>query len=155
MQIFVLHEDPIESGILLYRLSPVRANKMIVEGMQAIGSLCHKYGIMLPRKKDGKEYSKRPFPKPLMDWVEASEANFRWMLTMMFSIQEAMDINHASLSEHNKICAGLVAGVLPHKEQTPFCNYAKSKDKGLDFTHLPVIEAYNQYLQVQYAQNSF
>lgn len=148
MQIFVLHNDPIESAQLLVQYSPIRANKMIVEGMQAIGNLCHKYQTMIPKTKDGNEYKKRAFPKPLMDWLEAGEGNMRWMLTMMYAIEEINDKPHASLSAYNKLCAAQVALQLP-KRKTPFVNYAKSKDKGLDFTHLPLIEAYHEYLKVQ------
>ena len=31
-----------------------------------------------------------------------------------------------------------------------FPNCARSKDKGLDFTHLPIIEAYREYLNYQW-----
>lgn len=148
MNIFFLNKNPIYSAKLLKQLSPVRANKVIIEAIQAVAVLCERYNLLLPLTKDGDPYKTKlasRFPKPIMEWIECKE-NLAWLLTYVQSINP----DHSCLTERNVNCIYNLIRVLPSKGLS-FVNYAKSKVKNLDFTHRPVFEAYNRYLQVQLA----
>lgn len=146
MNIWVLDKDPIKSGQILKKLSPVRANKMCVEFLQASAVLAEDLRLPPILKKDGTPYKTalaRRFPKPLMDWLRESNENYYWVWMMCNSINCEFDNN-------NIIAMYWICDILPFKKRTPFINYAKNKIKGLDFTsEKDVVKAYHKYLKVQ------
>jgi hypothetical protein len=80
-----------------------------------------------------------------MEWLDNCD-NMGWAVDM------ALKINSKSkkmLFKAENLVQVIQLKKLSPDIQTPPLNYAKSKDKGLDFTHLPAIEAYNKYLDVQ------
>lgn len=152
MQIYFLHKNPIKSAEILCKKSPIRARKMVIEFMQAVAYLCEKYDLELPKTKTGEYYKTKlasKFPKPLINWLEESDKNYSWVIDNVFAIKKLMNMSNSVLSYHNYICVLGLFDKLPDKKQTPFPNYAKNKAKGLDYTHLPTIEAYNKYLNIQ------
>jgi hypothetical protein len=85
----------------------------------------------------------RRFPKPILDWLKESWENYKWVWDMCLEINpEYIDVYWEDIKE--------IYCRLPDKPQTPFINYAKSKAKNLDFTHIKdVPTAYREYLKVQ------
>jgi len=77
MNIFVLHENPIEAA----RLVPVKvASKMALEAAQMLAVACAHHGLALPHKKDGNEYSpKSHVNHPCTKWVCESYSNMSWL----------------------------------------------------------------------------
>ena len=151
MNIFVLDADPYKSANMLIKRDPKRARKMVVEVTQAVGYLMHKHDVSMkyrPRKSDGKIYKTdmaSRFPKKLLRWLENS-LNLQWMEECAYQIAYKL-----GMSEQVKGNIDNMRGLIYKLQRTIlFCNYAKSKTKGLDFTHINnVCEAYDQYLSAQ------
>lgn len=152
MQIWFLSPSPIISAKILLEKSPKRAHKYVIEFMQATAYLCEKYGVDLPIKKDGTQYKTKlasRFPKPLLDWLGKSNKNFNWAIVMAKAIQIKLRPNYFFSNDKLFSRADNLQNYLPDNALAPFPNYAKSILKGIDLTHLPVHEAYNQYLEMQ------
>lgn len=153
MNIWFLSELPEESAEILMSKSPRRANKYLIEFLQATAYLCKKHCLPLPLKKDGTEFKTAlasRFPKPLLKWLEESKYNYSWAFFMAIAIDKKERIFNSLDDEGNYWKAFDLLSSLPKRLQTPFINYAKSKAKGLDFTHVKdTCDAYNQYLNAQ------
>jgi hypothetical protein len=154
MQIWFLDPSPVKSAEILYEKSPVRARKYVVEFMQATAYLCEQHKLLLPIKKDGIRYKTKlasRFPKPLMEWLNTKIQHYKWAYNMAYHICVLDKKPSNVLTPYNQDRCHALSLKLPINtlRPSPPANYAKSKAKGLDFTHLPVHQAYNLYLDVQ------
>lgn len=153
MNIFVLDEDPLESGRILLRVSPARARKQVLEFLQAAAVIAEEIEntgtpVGLIYTVAGKPYKTqlaKRFPKPLMKWLKVGK-NFRWAWYMCVfcagNKRSSLDLNYPHLKR--------VLNYLEAHDEIQFVNYAKSGAKGQDFTHIEnVTEAYQKYLEAQ------
>lgn len=87
-------------------------------------------------------------------WVRQSSGNFQW--TLEYARALAAEYAH----RYNGVQHGSAARiptieswdwVIPDGELTEFYNSARREDLGLDFTHLPVLQAYRDYANARWA----
>lgn len=150
MQIWFLDKSPAKSAEILCKKSPKRARKYVVEFMQATAAICAKKGLPFPKTVKGDDYKFKlasRFPKPLMNWLNEKSGNYAWAFDLAKEVNKIIDCSKI-LTEHN-LQVVLVVIFSGNHTISSFPNYAKSKSKGLDFTHYPVHEAYNKYLDAQ------
>ena len=156
MQIFILDENPQVSAQILQELSPKRANKQIVEGMQLFASLAHHYNTQIPLTKNNKLYKLSHQHHPITKHLINSRYATNWLFQNLLKLKEYYP-NHKSLSPHNIATALQVLDKPPDNPKTRHnLNLAKSKTKldpktslPLDFTHLPITKAYELYIKAQ------
>lgn len=155
MQIWFLDPSPIKSAEILYKKSPQRARKFVIEFMQAVAMLCEKHDLPLPIKKDGTPYKTKlasRFPKPLMEWLDINWRSLAWCCDMVLhlSFLTGSTIYAQNWCYTKPLIEKIVKLKGDNVKFTPLPNYAKSKAKGLDFTHIKdTCKAYNLYLDAQ------
>lgn len=156
MQIFFLHKNPEKAARMLYYLDKKRAMKQLLEGVQLLNNCCITLKIeRRPITIAGSYYAKRNFPKIFENWLLESKENMFWFYLFLsrlsFLCGETKIIYPIGLDEISNLeCCSVIYSKIPSLKLTSFPNYAKSKAKGLDFTHLEdTVEAYNKYLAIQ------
>jgi hypothetical protein len=168
MNLFILHHNPITAARLLYDYGEQRANKMITETLQMCACLQHYHSITDKIVKvDGTYYKNRPqiCNHPVTLWIKKDPKHFVWVAHYLAALYVQYKIRHPSSPKfanvrHNAELLSSQAWLLMSEpvpkdgfcwhEEITFLNYAKSKEKGLDFTHIAnVHEAYKAYLNAQ------
>ena len=167
MNIFALDRNPITAARLLRQLSPdsKRPNKMITETQQMIAAW--QEWKQLPEDQCIKTVAGNLYktPKqianhPVTLWVKEDPRNFIWLvwhLTGLFEVYIFETENPVKFTNVGYNLDRLQPQVEAYTKQYPnwceevqFFNYAKSKEKKLDFTPInDVHEAYKMYLTVQ------
>lgn len=86
---------------------------------------------------------------PVTLWVGATRSNFAWTLAYTWALieewQKRFNSWHGSGDRTGYIA--LMEDCLPPGDLLPFQNSARHGGLGLDFSHLPVTEAYREYIQ--------
>lgn len=84
---------------------------------------------------------------PVSIWVRSSRGNFRWTVSYAHALTQEFNRrfrkNHASGQRTPYIAE--FEYCLPVGDLTPFQNSARHGGRGLDFSHLPVHQAYRTY----------
>lgn len=158
MQIFVTNPNPKKSADYLWT-NPNRARKMITESMQILACALEYFGYQEQIKKaNGDPYAtpKSRMNHPVVKWVCEDKNHVLWLCihcTQLYleyskkggrafkNIPNNIDIIHNNFK-------GRLFEIIEGKNIN-FLNFAKCKSKDLDFTNLPVFEAYRQYLEAQ------
>lgn len=149
MNIHFFHPDPI---INANYLDDRRLIKMITENFQMLAAALHRHGLTeyLPFNKQGKPYgNSHPF-HPSTLWSGDSRSNFLWLIDYSEALYNRYKRSGGKAFTHvpdnlQRVREGALK--LPEKGLTPFVNCARSKDLGLDFTHVEdVFEAYKMYM---------
>jgi hypothetical protein len=119
-------------------LDDVRSNKMIVESSQLMSTAMH---VLTPGH--GKRVYKLSFLNhPCAIWARASQANFTWLLNYTETLYEQRKRAHKTsrLFPIFRTFANDRSN-FPLTRQTPFVNCARSKDVGVDYTHIRNVHA--------------
>jgi hypothetical protein len=143
MNIFVLHENPIEAA----RLVPVRvASKMALEAAQMLAVACAHHGLALPHKKDGNEYSpKSHVNHPCTKWACQSKANMKWLVIHGIELCHFHRINYGKLPAHWNALQEITNQLLEdYQDHTPFVSAMPDEFKTDD-----VVESYRAYIKTK------
>lgn len=86
---------------------------------------------------------------PVTLWVGQSRGNFAWCLAHAYALIEEWGVRYGShhASGDRTPYIGRFKTCIPDGPLLPFQNSARHDGLGLDFTHLPVPESYQAYLQ--------
>lgn len=153
MNIFLTSLCPIECA---RDLDTRRLSKMILETCQLLSTAKHyrinDWGFL----NDNPAYKPTHKNHPCAVWARESVNNYCWLMELLHSYAEEY---HKRQGKHHKSYLDHVTtDNLKVKNYSvywkdlidSFPNCAKSKGKGLDFTHLPITEAYKEYLNYQW-----
>lgn len=141
MNIFATNPNPY---IAAQALDDRRLVKMVLETAQLINTALHLHGFE-------SVYAPTHASHPCTKWAHESWSNLWWL--WMHGEGLAMEYTVRFGREHKS----WETAIKPHREMlkwkggdqtgmTPFANCARNEKLGLDFTHLPVHEAYREYL---------
>lgn len=85
---------------------------------------------------------------PVTIWVRSSRDNFAWTIQHAKALADEFEVRygkrHASESRIRFMSSHV--DTIPEGSITPFQNSARNAGIGVDFSHLPVCEAYREYL---------
>lgn len=153
MNIFVTDPDPVKSAEFLWD-NPVRARKMITESMQMMACALKHFGCQESILKANKEKYKTPasiMNHPVTKWVLQKKRHLVWLYWHCSALYAKYKGNgFKNIPQNIKIIENFLGGeILNTKNDIEFFNFAKSAEKGLDFRHLEVHEAYRKYIKIQ------
>lgn len=144
MNIFVLHENPIEAA----RLVPVKvASKMALEAAQMLAVACAHHGLALPHKKDGNEYSpKSHVNHPCTRWACQSRENMLWLCLHGVTLCCLHEENYGKMPAHLKALQEVATqlGAIPFYDHTPFVSAMPD-----EFKTDNVVESYRAYIKTK------
>lgn len=144
MNIFVLHEDPVEAAHLI----PISvASKMALEAAQMLAVACSQHGLALPHKKDGNEYSpKSHVNHPCTKWVCQSEANMKWLVIHGIALCYFHRKSYGKLPAHNSALHEILIQIqdVNKDDHTPFVSAMPDEFKTDD-----VVESYRAYIKTK------
>lgn len=141
MNVFATSSCPVESALAL---DDLRLNKMITESVQILCTAKHLCGR-------GESWMMRPthVNHPCVRWA-CDEANYSWLhahAVKMSTLYAAVaDRVHKSAQMLPALSIGAKSGA-----PSAFMNCARNLSLGLDFTGLPIHEAYRRYLAARWA----
>jgi hypothetical protein len=147
MNIFATSPNPYSSAVWL---DDKRVNKMITESAQMLSTYVHEFGAAAYVLRHGPIYRPTHAQHPCVRWLVADLCNFRWLLRHAEHLASIYaDTNHRVHGAWPIVRAireyANERGVT-WDEPISFQNSARNADHACDFTHLPVHEAYQQYL---------
>lgn len=145
MNIFSTYSDPEKSAIVL---DDIRANKLILESAQMLSTAIRWHG-----GGDDTIYRIAHPHHPCSLWTRRSRANFDWLVRHARALISQQGNYHHKCFPIIKQCEKH-ADVIPDGPLTPFANCAKNNKLGLDFTWLPVHEAYRNYLWYRWEEDT-
>lgn len=123
-------------------LDDTRSNKMMIETAQL---LCTRgrweFGTEFT---DSDTYKSTHVSHPCSIWLRQSWGNYLWLANYWTELSKLWP-SHMSYAKNIDYVRRVMDNVDIAQPMTPFANCARSKDLGLDFTHLPVHDAYRQY----------
>jgi hypothetical protein len=144
MNIFVLDENPIKAAHLV----PIKvASKMALEAVQMLAVACARYGLALPHKKDGNEYSSKSHVNhPCTKWVCESYENMLWLCLHGVTLLCKHEENYGKMPAHLKALQEVAAqiGVVDFFNHTPFVSVMPDEFKTED-----VVESYRAYIKTK------
>lgn len=95
---------------------------------------------------------------PVSIWVRENQQNFLFTVAVAkavgLEIAYRYGTHHASLDRTDFIEGQEMFRFIPEGERTEFQNSARHAGRGLDFTHLPVIDAYRAYISARWKTDS-
>lgn len=156
MNLFVTDSDPVKCA---HALDDKRVGKLLMECNQMLGLAVKEHwpikqmSQLSAHEGVGKLIKGRAYVNhPVSIWVRASRRNFEWTvahareLASEFKMRYGGDHASAARTEY----AFQFKNLIPAGEMTPFQNSARHEGKGLDFSHLPIHEAYRTYLSTRW-----
>lgn len=150
MNIHFFHSDPVINATFL---DDIRARKMILENLQMMSSALHKNGIddqFKPLTKQGSPFRVTHINHPSTIWASSSRANLLWLCDYTEALYERY--RRSGGTAYKNVPDNLQRvryGALRISEErlTEFVNCARSKDLGIDYTHVSDIhKAYFGYM---------
>lgn len=139
MNIFVTSLCPVESAKYLDNKRKV---KMALESTQMLATALNVNGFQTP-------YKTAHLNHPCTIWVRQSRQNWQWL----YDHAVALCNEYSRIYKKTHACVSILEYmkgneyVLPDTGLTPFPNCARSKEKGIDYTHIDDVHlAYRQYL---------
>lgn len=152
MNIFVTSPCPKLSALYLDKK---RRNKMITESMQMMALALYRNNLrqFIPRRKDGEPYKcGSHYNHPCTIWAARTQGNFLWLhehCYWLYYFNQSID----KYAPRPYIVPSFAITLQGAKYLTgglePFQNCARNLPLGLDFTHLPIHDAYIQYLHAR------
>lgn len=153
MNLFVLDEDPVKAA---QGLDDKRVGKLLMEANQMLSVAVNKhserpkeYGVGLLCRGGYQRH-------PVTLWVGATRSNWLWALQHARALadewQYRFDMIHGSALRLPYIAT--FADCLPAGHLLQFQNSARNEGVGLDYSHLPVVEAYRLYIQERWKTDS-
>jgi hypothetical protein len=148
MNIFATDEDPVKAA---EALDDKRMVRMILESCQMLSTAVRQHC----ETPDPLVYKPTHVNHPCTIWTRASAENYRWLLTYTRALIERYKRTYARDHKCETLLPVLsqYAALLPDLGLTPFANCARSTERGIDYTHLPVHDAYRQYLKARWKQD--
>lgn len=119
---------------------------MIAESYQMLSTALRLKGY------DGPELNKVTHANhPCNVWARQRRENFEWLYEHMLALDKERMARWGKPERHLSVRKAKAYGVLKLRHEfkpgwTDWSNSARHKELGLDFTHLPVHQAYRQYL---------
>lgn len=139
MNIFAYHPDPKQCALWL---DDKRKNKMLVETAQLLCTAGrYHFG---PEFVEPQTYKSTHMSHPCARWLYRSWGNYRWLYEYWLALRTQFGKDHMSFSKNISYVENVLAHA-DHQQMTPFANCARNTDMGVDFTHLPVHDAYREY----------
>lgn len=86
---------------------------------------------------------------PVSIWVRASRSNFNWTMCYATALYEEHKLRYGTEHgsyERTKHIREHFGQYFPADQRTPFQNSARHGGHGLDFSHLPIHQAYRTYI---------
>lgn len=88
---------------------------------------------------------------PVVKWVCEDKANLNWLYrhcsALYTEYKRQNGLAFTNIPQNLEIINNFICN--DNYYQISFINFAKCESKDLDFTHLPVFEAYTKYLKLQ------
>jgi hypothetical protein len=148
MNIFVTSPVIAVSAIVL---DDVRLNKMILETAQMCATALREgWGINTTYKTSHKNH-------PCNVWARKCPANLNWLIEYGLALYDEKIFRSGKDHKSGKelqLLKSIFSEKFPDMSSamtvSPFANCARRKDMNLDFTHLPVHEAYKHYLNARW-----
>lgn len=138
MNIFATSNCPVLSAKFL---DSKRVIKMILESAQMLSTALHLAGVAAPYRKTHENH-------PCTIWVRRSRSNYMWLVRHFQALCNRYNLATGkthSCYQHLQFFINSAIHLVDG-ELTEFANCARNKSLGVDFSHLPVNEAYVQYL---------
>lgn len=131
-------------------IDDVRLNKMITETAQMITANLDYvwYGTFQDKYSSCRvNYPASVLMHPCTIWMRKEPDNFEWAVDLLECYLNRWDAPHASSRILPAAQDYLYTCVFKWKsyDELNFVNHARSKEFGLDFTHLPTHQAYREY----------
>lgn len=149
MNIFAYCDDPYQSALWL---DDVRKNKMIMETAQLLctaGRYWHGSRWVEPDT-----YKSTHVNHPCAIWAKTTWANYEWLFLHWQALYEQRGKSHMSWDKNIHYVNNVLEAIDNKGELTPFANCARNTDRGYDFTHLPVHDAYREYHKARWSSES-
>ena len=143
MNIFVLDENPIEAA----RLVPISvASRMALEAAQMLAVGCSQYGLAMPHKKDGNEYSRKNHQHhPCTKWVCKSKANMKWVILYALMLCYRHNQHYGKFPAHRNALHEVLPQINERwVDHTPF--HLEMPD---EFKTDNVVESYRAYIRTK------
>lgn len=140
MNIFAYSGSPMQCALWL---DDKRKNKMILETAQL---LCtrgrYEFGTMFVTPDT---YKSTHVNHPCSVWLRQSWSNYLWLSEYWDALLMQWGKPHLAYTKNIGYVTDVLDAVDVTEPRTPFVNCARSKAMGLDFTSLPVHDAYRDY----------
>lgn len=154
MNLFVTHMNPIQIAL---NLDNKRLGSQLMECNHmmslAVRTHCNDIGgdeIGPGRLVNGLSHMNHP----VSVWVRQTRGNFLFTMDVAYAIDVEyrcrFGSRHASAERTDFIWQMAYSEMIPAGDLTEFQNSARHEGRGLDFTHLPVTEAYRAYLSARW-----
>ena len=145
MNLFILDEDPV---LAAHGLDDKRVGKLLIEAAQMLSTGAH--SASRDAVVCGPGLACRPTHQghPVTLWVGATRSNWLWALYHAQALADEYYLRYGrrhATEDRLPYIASLV-DLMPEGPLTPFQNSARNVGVGLDFSHLPVVEAYRSYI---------
>lgn len=145
MNLFVLDTDPRVAATML---DDKRVGAALREANQMMSTALVQSGV------EGAEFGAGRLCKPTHQhhpvtlWVGLTQSNFNWCLTYAYALIKEWGVRYGThhSSGDRTPYIGTFLYCIPEGPLLPFQNSARHDGFGLNFTHLPVPESYQQYL---------
>ena len=138
MNLFVVNTCPIQAA---KELDDVRVIKIALEATQILCTVLSQKGIAVPYKPTHTNH-------PVTVWAGADDRNANWVYNHAYALCDVYELwtgkKHACIA----VLDQLNDHIPEAEEPLDFQNSARNGT--LDFSHLPVTEAYQQYLNARY-----
>lgn len=145
MNIFAVSKHPRSCA---RALDDKRLNKMILETAQILCAVLNGRGFTTP-------YRSSHVNHPITKWAASDDDHLKWLYHLGIAYGQEIIYRHSRKHSCHLVLEGLTfqAPWLSEKidvEDIQLHNGARHKGLGLDFTHLPVHEAYRTYLSARW-----
>lgn len=152
MNIFAFDPDP---ELCAQWLDNSRVGKIMMECSQML-SVAVLHHCPDARKDIGRDGLCRPSHEnhPIAVWVRETSANFAWTVRYAEALRDEYAHRYNDTIHGTARRLPIIKSwdwVIPEGELTPFQNSARHGELGLDFTHMPVHEAYQAYVNARWA----
>jgi len=147
VNVFATSSCPVKSAAYL---DDQRVVKMAMESCQMLSTVAAAHGLWRP----GFAQPTHPL-HPCVLWTAAGRDNWDWLYDHMWELDLERRRRWNRVNVHRMVDAAHVAGLVTVRKHlqyggTPFVNAARNDELGLDFTHLPVHQAYRAYLRARW-----
>ena len=153
MNLFILDENPV---LAAQGLDDKRVGKLLMEACQLLSTGAH--SASSSAIEVGVGYACRPSYQghPVTLWVGATRGNWLWAARHAQGLADEYLFrygrHHASADRLPYILT--LSSCIPDGPLLPFQNSARNAGLGLDYSSLPVVEAYRSYIQERWRTDS-
>lgn len=139
MNIFYTNQSPASCA---FALDDKRVGKMLLESTQILSTIT-----------GSGHYKPTHQHHPATKWAAERHINAYWLYLHAQTLASEWRRRFGTMHRAEMALSPLRADIfdLPDGEMTPRPNLTKHKKLGLDFTHLPIIQAYRAYLNARWA----